>query len=111
MARLMKAHGYAARTFESATSFLQAEDRAETGCLVADVQMPGMTGLELHARLVAAGEPKPTILITGHPDEAMRLRALEAGVLSYLTKPIDADELLGCVRRALGENQAEGRPQ
>jgi FixJ family two-component response regulator len=101
MARLMKAHGYLVRTFDSGARFLSSEERGD--CLIADVQMPDMTGLELHERLVAAGEPIPTILITAHPDEAVRLRALGAGVIGYLTKPVDEDDLLGCVPLRPGE--------
>jgi FixJ family two-component response regulator len=65
------------------------------------MQMPGMTGLELYARLAAAGEPVPTILITAHPDDTLRVRALRAGVLCYLAKPCGGEELLECVRQAL----------
>jgi FixJ family two-component response regulator len=102
MARLMKSHGYLAETFESAASLLGSDQRARTDCLIADVQMPGMTGLELHGWLVDAGEPIPTILITAHPDESARVRALQAGVLCYLAKPFSEDDLLGCVRQAVG---------
>jgi FixJ family two-component response regulator len=101
MARLIKSHGYRAETFESAAALLSSDHRAQTDCLIADVQMPGMTGVELHRELVSAGEPIPTILITAHPDEGTRVRALEAGVLCYLTKPFQEDDLLGCVRRAV----------
>jgi FixJ family two-component response regulator len=109
MARLMKSHGYVVRTFDSGPSLLNSERRSRAECLIADVQMPGMTGLELHDRLVAAGEAVPTILITAHPDEAVRLRAKEVGVRCYLIKPIDADELLKCVRSAVEESEANGR--
>jgi FixJ family two-component response regulator len=103
----MKSHGYSAETFESAASLLDSDQRARTDCLIVDVQMPGMTGLELHGELVAAGELIPTILITAHPDEITCRRAMEAGVLCYLAKPFREDDLLGCVRRAL-ERGAEG---
>jgi FixJ family two-component response regulator len=108
MGRLMKAHGYLVQTFESGASLLASEHRARTDCLIADVQMPGMTGLELHGRLVAAGAPIPTILITAHPDETVRARAINAGVLGYLTKPFSEDDLLGFIRLALGGNDANG---
>jgi FixJ family two-component response regulator len=108
MARLIKAHGYRVQTFDSGASLLSSDQRGD--CVIADVQMPGMTGLELHERLVAAGEPIPTILITGHPDEAVRLRALRAGVIGYLTKPVDEDDLLRCVRSGLENRGANGKP-
>ncbi|MDB5480129.1 MAG: response regulator [Caulobacteraceae bacterium] len=101
MARLIKSHGYLAETFESAAALLGSDRRARTDCLIADVQMPEMTGLELHSQLIAAGEAIPTILITAHPDESSRVRALGAGVLCYLAKPFSEDDLLSCVRRAV----------
>jgi FixJ family two-component response regulator len=111
MERLMRAHGYGVRTFESGASLLGSEHRASTDCLIADVQMPGMTGLELHDRLVADGVSIPTILITGHPNESLRLRALQAGVRCYLTKPFSEADLLGCVRSAVGGCDENGRPR
>jgi FixJ family two-component response regulator len=108
--RLMKAHGFLVRTFESAASLLISEHRDLIDLLIADVQMPGMTGLELHDRLLADGFSIPTVLITGHPDETVRSRALRAGVLCYLTKPFDEAELLNCIRSAVGQREANGRP-
>jgi FixJ family two-component response regulator len=108
MARLMKSHGYLAKTFESAASMLCSDQRARTDCLIADVQMPCMTGLELYSRLVDAGESIPTILITAHPDESLRIRALRAGVLCYLAKPFSEDDLLGCIRRAVERQERTG---
>ena len=105
LARLMKSHGYLVETFESAASLLGSDQRERTACLIADVQMPGMTRLELHDHLVSAGEAFPTILITAHPDENMRVRALDAGVICYLAKPFSEDDLLGCVRRAVERNE------
>jgi FixJ family two-component response regulator len=75
-------------------------------CLIADMQMPGMTGLELHNRLVTSGEPIPTVLITAFPDERARERALQAGVVGYLTKPFSENELLAYIRSALGHPEA-----
>jgi FixJ family two-component response regulator len=107
--RLMKAHGYLAETFDSGANLLSSEHLAHTDCLIADVQMPGMSGLELHGRLIAAGLVIPTILITGHPDEDIRSRALREGVFRYLTKPIDGADLLACVRSALEDGEGKGR--
>jgi FixJ family two-component response regulator len=109
MARLMKAYGYLAQTFASGAELLSSNYCARTDCLIADVQMPDMTGLELHGRLVAAGMPIPTILITAHPDDSVRSRAIEAGVLCYLTKPVSEDDLLGCIRSAVVGRDASGR--
>ena len=67
----------------------------------ADVQMPAMTGLELHRRLIAVGHAIPTILVTAHPDEGIRARALKDGVLCYLRKPIDENHLRRCLDAAL----------
>jgi FixJ family two-component response regulator len=108
MAGLMKSHGYLVETFASGESFLSSDHRSRTDCLIADVQMPGMTGLELHNQLVAAGEPIPTILITAHPDDRTRARAMKAGVLGYLAKPFSEDDLLGCIRAAV-EHRGRGR--
>jgi FixJ family two-component response regulator len=99
---LLKSLGYRPVAFRSAEDFLNSEQGRGAACLIADVQMPGMTGPELHDRLVARGEPIPTILVTAYPDEAVRARALRAGVKGYLPKPFSEDDLLGCIRSALG---------
>ncbi|HUB15867.1 MAG TPA: response regulator, partial [Acetobacteraceae bacterium] len=106
LAGLMKSLGFRAKAFASAEDFLHSEERENTGCLIADVQMPGMTGPELHDRLTASGQPVPTILITAYPDERLRARALQAGVMGYLTKPFGETELLACVRSALDSHAA-----
>jgi len=106
---LMKSLGYRAVAFQSAEDFLHSRRRHGTACLIADVQMPGMTGPELYDRLVASGKPIPTILITAYPDETMRARALQAGVKGYLAKPFSEDDLLTCLRSALdGHAAGEG---
>ena len=107
----MKASGYLVQTFDSAENFLHSEHLDRTDCLITDVQMPGITGLELHARLIAAGMPIPTILITGHPDEVARAGALHKGVVGYLTKPIGGSDLLSSVREAIEKRDANGRPE
>ena len=98
---LMRSLGYSATAFPSGESFLGSRRLSGTACLIADVQMPGMTGLELHRRLVASGKPIPTILITAYPDDSLRVRALEVGVCCYLAKPFVAEELLACVDTAI----------
>ena len=98
---LMKSLGYTAEAFGSAEEFLSSREVPRTSCLIADVQMPGMTGLELHRHLVASGKPVPTILITAYPDDRVRQRALEDGVVCYLSKPFDETDLLACIRSSL----------
>jgi FixJ family two-component response regulator len=106
---LVRSLGYVATAFKCAGDFLKSKRRGGVSCVIADVQMPGMTGLELHNRLVASGEPIPTILITAFPDERARERALQAGVICYLTKPFSADELLACVGSTLARREAAGQ--
>ena len=84
-----------------AQEFLSAHFFPRTSCLIADMQMPGMTGLELYQRLSISGKRIPTILITAYPDDGVRERARSAGILGYLSKPFEQDDLLACVRSAL----------
>jgi FixJ family two-component response regulator len=98
---LMRSLGYSVATVASAQEFLSSRHVRRTSCLIADMQMPGMTGLELHQRLSTSGKPIPTILITAYPDKGVRERALAAGVIGYLRKPFDQDDLLACIRSAL----------
>ncbi len=109
MGSLMRSYGYRTETFESGASFLASEARHDTDCLIADVQMPGMSGLELYGVLAASGDPIPTIMITARQDEAIRKRALASGVLCYLIKPFDEAHLLKCVHAATGQD--DGVPQ
>lgn len=97
----MRSLGLNARTFPSAVDFLASPDIQATTCLVADVNMPRMTGVELHRHLVDLGYQIPTILITAYPDEELQARALAQGVLCFLMKPFDEEDLLKCVRLAL----------
>jgi FixJ family two-component response regulator len=98
---LIKAMGFVAEAFERAEDFLKSNQLHSTSCLIADMRMPGMTGLELHSRLVRSGNSIPTILITAFPDDRDRSHALKAGVICYLAKPFKDDDLLACVRSAL----------
>ena len=99
--RLMRSFGYTVEAFASAADFLASPRLNETACLIADINMPAMTGLELFRKLIETGRPIPTILITAYPDEAVRTRALNDGVLCYLKKPFRDDDLLRCVQLAL----------
>jgi len=108
---LLKAAGFSTALFQDAESFLASGSRATAACLVADMRMPGMTGLELYQALVADGGGIPTVLITAHPDEVTQSRAREAGISCYLSKPFAPDDLLGCVREALAKSQARAIPK
>jgi FixJ family two-component response regulator len=103
---LVRSLGYRTIAFECAEALLESKRRRSVSCVIADVQMPGMTGLELYNRLVASGEPIPTILVTAFPDERARERALQGGVIGYLTKPFSEDDLLACIRSGLGRRGA-----
>jgi FixJ family two-component response regulator len=98
----MRSLGYNVDTFASAAQFLASPRLFETACLVADVHMPAMTGIDLHNRLVEAGHTIPTILVTAYPDDVERARALNDGVICYLRKPLDEQALLRCLRVAFG---------
>jgi len=100
VANLVKSFGYGAVAFARAEDFLN-EERSNVACLIADVQMPGMTGPDLYDRLVAIGEPIPTILITAYPDQNIRSRALKNGVRCYLSKPFREEDLMACIASAL----------
>jgi FixJ family two-component response regulator len=101
MRRLMRSLGYTTEAFASAADFLASRSLDETACLIADIQMPGMTGIELYARLIEAGHQIPAILVTAYPDEAIRARALKDGIACYLLKPFDDNDLMDCVRKAV----------
>jgi FixJ family two-component response regulator len=101
MTSLMKSLGFEVEAFSSAEAFLGSPRLGSTSCLIADVHMPNMTGIDLHKQLVASGQAIPVILITTYPDDNVRARALAAGVICYLSKTFDDDALLGFVRSAL----------
>jgi FixJ family two-component response regulator len=98
---LLKAVGLPARTFASAEEFLESGQLHDTACLIADIRMSGMSGLELQARLNAEPVRIPTIFITAHGDELMRMQALRAGAVEFLAKPFDNSALIESVRAAL----------
>ncbi len=105
---LVRALGFTAREYPGAAEFLSSAYLLQTACLIADMRMPVMTGLELYRHLVAAGTAIPTILVTAFPDEALRARALSAGIRCFLAKPLEPVALLGCIRSAL--NHPTGEP-
>ena len=98
---LLKSVGWPAQAFASAEEFLESGQHRQTACLIADIRMPGMSGLELQSRLNAEHCRIPTIFITAHGDAKMRLQALRAGAVEFLAKPFDDEALLESVRAAL----------
>lgn len=98
---LVRSLGYTAATFASAEEFLDSTHLHETSCLITDVQMPGLNGVELQSRLIADGHRMPVIFITAFLDERLRTRALDAGACGFLTKPFDDEILIGHLDRAL----------
>jgi FixJ family two-component response regulator len=102
---LMTSMGFTIEAFSSALDFLTRANIRDTSCLIVDVHMPQMTGIELRRRLVDSGYAIPTILITAYPDESVRARAMADGVIGYLTKPCNSDELLRCVATALDRTE------
>jgi FixJ family two-component response regulator len=97
---LLKAAGLPARAFASAEEFLNSGQQHHTACLIADIRMPGMSGLDLQAALNAERIGIPTIFITAHGDARMRMQALRAGAVEFLAKPFDDEVLLNSVRAA-----------
>jgi FixJ family two-component response regulator len=97
----MRSMGLPAEVFASAEEFLRSPDLNRTGCLVVDFNMPSMSGLDLHQSLLVQRKEIPTVLITAYPSDDVRARALQAGVIGYLTKPFSDHELLSYVRTAL----------
>lgn len=106
---LIRSAGLSVRVFASAEQFLESGNVGETACLILDVQMPGLSGTELHRNLLSNGFKVPVIFITAHAsDQEARARALSDGALAYLIKPFEEDELLDAVYTALGSTQSEG---
>ena len=98
---LVRSLGYIVHPFASATEFLRSDHLPGTSCVIADVRMPGMTGVELQAHLRAQGHCVPFIFITAFPVEISRARAMKAGATCFLTKPFDGDILIKCLASAL----------
>jgi FixJ family two-component response regulator len=103
---LLKAAGFSSATFEDAESFLASECRASAACLVADMRMPGMSGLDLHQALVASGDEIPSVLVTAWPEPSTLSRARAAGMACCLAKPFAPDDLIDCVRAALATRRS-----
>ena len=103
---LLSSHGYSVDTFASAEDFLQSAHRDDSLCVVADVQMPAMSGLDLLTHMRAHGYAAPFIFITAFPEESIRARALKAGAICFLAKPFAGPTLISCLKTAL--NQLDG---
>jgi FixJ family two-component response regulator len=101
LASLVRSLGYEARTYRSGADFLEAWRGEEPACMIADIQMPLMTGDELQVRLVEAGRRFPIIFMTAFPTEPVRHRVLEAGAHCYLSKPVGGNEIIRCLEEAL----------
>lgn len=101
---LLTSVGFQVETFASAEAFLQSAHRADTRCVVLDLRMPGMSGLDLLMHLAATDSPIPVVILTAHSDDEARRRTLQAGAVAFLGKPFHGEALLGAVRRALAEN-------
>lgn len=101
--RLLKSAGFSVQVFASAEDFLTSGRQNETGCLIADIRMPGMSGLDLQSKLNSDRCPVPIIFITAHGDEKMRLQAMRGGAVKFLAKPFDGEILLQAVRVALDD--------
>ena len=96
--------GYGTASFDSAEAFLKSEEISDADCLITDVQMPGMTGIELQDRLIAQGHSLPVIFITAFPEMRARAQALAAGAVGFLAKPFDDRNLISCLNEALARS-------
>ena len=98
---LLKSFGYFAKEFASAEEFLESDILPLTSCVITDVRMPGMTGVELQRRLIAGGHRVPVIFMTAFPEEKVKLHVLSAGAHGFLTKPCEPQRLIDCIATAL----------
>ena len=108
---ILRSLGYRTSTFGSAEEFLKSGKLQDTSCLITDVQMPGLTGIDLQDRLNAQGYRIPIIFITAHPDENVRARAMKAGAVGFLSKPFKDNHLLACLETALKATKAAATDQ
>jgi FixJ family two-component response regulator len=103
LTNLLRSLGYEVRGYSSALEFLDDRTAGDPGCMITDVQMPGMTGDQLQAKLIAAGRLFPTIFMTAFPTEATRARVMAAGAIAYLDKPADGDAIVRCLESVFGK--------
>lgn len=102
---LVRSLGFTAHTFASAEDFLQSQYANECSCVITDVQMPGLSGVDLQSRLVAEGRDTPVIFMTAFADEAVEARAMKAGAVCFLSKPFEGRTLVKCLEDALSQNR------
>ena len=105
---LIRSLGYTTATFASAEEFLESGRLGDTACLITDVQMPGMSGVDLQSHLTANGHCTPVIFVTAYPEESVRERALDAGAFGFLSKPFSEECLISCLDRALKHYRSRG---
>jgi FixJ family two-component response regulator len=98
---LVRSLGYHASAFASAEEYLKSEKIHDTSCIVTDVQMPGMSGVDLQGHLAAQGHSIPIIFITAYRNDSVRARAMKAGAIGFLNKPFSEDHFIGCIEKAL----------
>ncbi len=101
MAQLLGMHGYETRQFADAADYLDEAEKLPKGCLLLDIRMPGMSGMELQEELKKRGRDEPIVFVTGHGDISLAVKAMKAGATDFLQKPCDEHELVGAVRHAL----------
>jgi FixJ family two-component response regulator len=104
---LVRSLGHEARGFGSAEQFLAQSEGGSGACIITDVQMPGLSGIEMTRRLRAAGNSVPVIMITARPESGLEAKALASGALCLLRKPFDTDSLVGCLERALAADRSQ----
>ena len=102
---LVRSLGFTAYTFASAEEFLRSQHVSECSCVITDVQMPGLSGVDLQSRLVAEGRDTPVILMTAFADQAVEARAMKAGAVCFLRKPFEGQMLVKCLEQALNQNK------
>ena len=109
VSRLLRSAGYKSESFESASDFLQREQHPGPACLIVDVRMPGINGMDLQETLIQRRREEQLIFITGHGDISMCAQAMKAGAADFLPKPFQGEELLQCVERALTDSAEQRR--
>jgi FixJ family two-component response regulator len=108
---VMKAAGFATNTFATAEEFLESTTQQETACLILDVRLPGMSGIELQQRLADADSTVPIIFVTAHGDASLRDLVMKSGAAGFLNKPVRSDALLREIQAALAKNRTDNNPR
>lgn len=102
---LVRSLGYIVHVFPSAEAFLQSAQLTQSWCVIADVRMPGTSGVDLQSRLRAQANPVPFVFITAVPEDGVRARALADGAMCFLTKPVNQDDLISCLAKAIAQRR------